>query len=68
LWRVRAILGAETADRLLIETWKGIAKEPVLAASAGFASTLVELAEQHDGAAAAKQVQEVFRRRGLALG
>jgi hypothetical protein len=68
LWRVRALLGAGTADRLLIESWKGIAKEPVLAAAAGFAGTLVELAEQQDGATAAKQVREVFRRRGLALG
>jgi hypothetical protein len=38
LWRVRALLGAGTADRLLIESWKGIAKEPVLAAAAGFAT------------------------------
>ena len=68
LWRLRAVLGAETADRLLIESWKGIAKEPVLAASAGFASTLVELVEQQNGATAAKQVQEVFRKRGLVLG
>jgi hypothetical protein len=68
LWRVRALLGAETADRLLIESWKGISKEPARAASAGFASTLVGLTEQQDGAAAAKQVQEVFRRRGLVLG
>jgi hypothetical protein len=30
MWRVRALLGAETADRLLIESWKSIAKEPVL--------------------------------------
>ena len=67
LWHVRALLGAETADRLLIESWKGIAKEPVLAASVSFASTLAELTEQQNGVTAAKQVQEVFRKRGLAL-
>jgi hypothetical protein len=65
LWRVRALLGAETTDRLPIESWKSIAKEPVLAACASFASTLVELTEQQNGVTAAKQVQEVFRKRGL---
>jgi hypothetical protein len=67
LWRVRAILGAETTDRLLIESWKCIAKEPILAASTSFASTLIELTEQQNGVAAAEQVQEVFRKRGLVL-
>jgi hypothetical protein len=67
LWRVRALLGTETADRLLIESWKDLAKEPVLAASTGFANTLVGLIEQQGGATAAKQVQDVFRRRGLVL-
>ena len=68
LWGVRAVLGAETADRLLIESWKGIAKEPVLAASPGFANTLVGLIEQQNDAMAAKQVQEMLRKRGLVLG
>ena len=36
-------------------------------ASASFASTLAELTEQQNGVTAAKQVQEVFRKRGLAL-
>jgi hypothetical protein len=67
LWRVRTVLGADTADRL-IQSWKTIAKEPVLAASASFASTVVELTEQQHGATAATQVQEVFRKRGLVLG
>src|SRR5262245_5542704 len=67
-WRVRTILGAETTDRLLIESWKGIAKEPVLAASAGFACTLVELTGQQMELTAARQVQELFRKRGLVLG
>jgi hypothetical protein len=45
-----------------------IAKEPVLAASASFASTVLELTEQRRGATAATQVQEVSRKRGLVLG
>ena len=45
-----------------------VAKEPVLAASASFASTVLELTEQQRGATAATQVQEVFRKRGLVLG
>ena len=68
LWHVRALLSAETADKLLIESWKGVAKEPALAASASFASILVGLAGQQNGEMAAKQVQEVFRKRGLVLG
>jgi len=68
LWRVRTVLGADTADKLLIQSWKAVAKEPVLAASASFASTVLELTEQQRGPAAATQVQEVFRKRGLVLG
>jgi hypothetical protein len=67
LWGVRALLGAEMTDRLLVESWTGIAKEPAMAASASFASTLLELTEQQNGVTAAKQVQEVFRKRGLVL-
>jgi hypothetical protein len=68
LWRVRTVLGADTADKLLIQSWKAVAKEPVLAASASFASTVLELTEQQRGPEAATQVQEVFRKRGLVLG
>jgi hypothetical protein len=68
LWRLRTVLGAETADRLLIESWTGIAKEPVQAATAGFASALVGLIERQHDATSAKQVKEVFRKRGLVLG
>jgi hypothetical protein len=68
LWRVRTVLGVDTADKLLIQSWKAVAKEPVLAASASFASTVVELTEQQRSAMAAAQVREVFRKRGLVLG
>jgi hypothetical protein len=68
LWRVRTVLGADTADKLLIQSWKAVAKEPVLAASASFASTVLELTKQQRGPEAATQVQEVFRKRGLVLG
>jgi hypothetical protein len=50
------------------EQREAVAKEPVLAASASFASTVVELTEQQRGPAAATLVQEVFRKRGLVLG
>jgi hypothetical protein len=60
--------GGVGADRLAIQSWKATAKEPVLAASASSASTVVELTEQQRGAMAATHVQEVFRKRGLVLG
>jgi hypothetical protein len=67
MWRVRAFLGAETTDRLLIEAWRGVAEEPDLAGSSSFGRNLVELTEQQIGPTAAKQVQEIFRKRGLVL-
>jgi hypothetical protein len=65
-WRVREVLGAETTDRLLIESWNRVAQVAVPAAFAGFTNSLVDLVEKQEGAPLAKQVQEVLRRRGLA--
>lgn len=56
-WRVREILGPQTTDRPLIESWKRIAQVPALAAFAGFADTLVGMVEKQEGASVAKQVR-----------
>jgi len=64
-WRLRAVLGPDVTDRVLIEGWTKVAAEPLVPAFEGFLGVLVRLAEAEQGATAAAQVREVFSRRGL---
>jgi hypothetical protein len=67
LWEIRQLLGPETADRLIANTWQAFPPKKEGNANVSFRKKLLTNSRSIEGGRYKEQVREIFQRRGLRL-
>ncbi len=67
LWEIRQLLGPETADRFIANTWQAFSPTKEGNAYVSFANRLLANSRSIKGGGYTEQVREIFQRRGLRL-
>ena len=67
LWEIRQLLGPETADRLIANTWQAFPPKKQGNAYVSFRNKLLTNSRSIEGGRYKEQVREIFQRRGLRL-